>query len=59
MNLPSEALSVNLNQMQQPAILRHQQTLIKNDGVVATLSAFPFFLLEYLGAEKIVCLVNF
>jgi len=59
MNLLSEASSVNLNQMQQPAILRHQQTLIKNDGVVATLSAFPFFLLEYLGTEKIVCLVNF
>ena len=59
MNLPSGSLSENLGQMQQPTILRHQQVLIKNDGVVATLSAFPFFLLEYLGTEKIVCLVNF
>jgi hypothetical protein len=59
MNLPSSSLSENLGQMQQPAILQHQQILIKNDGAVATLSAFPFFLLEYLGAEKIVCLVNF
>lgn len=59
MKLPSGALSENLGQMQQPAILRHQQTLIKNDGAVATLSAFPFFLLEYLGTDKIACLVNF
>ena len=59
MNLPSRSLSENLGQMQQPAILLHQQILIKNDGAVATLSAFPFFLLEYLGAGKIACLTNF
>jgi len=42
-----------LEQMQQLTILQHQQVLIKNEGIVATLSAFPFFLLEYLGPEKI------
>lgn len=51
MELPTGTLS--LEQMQQPTILQHQQVLIKNEGVVATLSAFPFFLLEYLGAGKI------
>lgn len=51
MDLPTGTLS--LEQMQQPTILQHQQVLIKNEGVVATLSAFPFFLLEYLGMEKI------
>lgn len=51
MKLPTGTLS--LEQMQQPTILQHQQKLIKQDNVVATLSAFPFFLLEYLGAEKI------
>ncbi|WP_141099248.1 hypothetical protein [Fibrobacter sp. UWB4] len=50
MKLPTGTLS--LEQMQQPTILQHQQVLIKNEGVVATLSAFPFFLLEYLGAGK-------
>ena len=50
MDLPTGTLS--LEQMQQPTILQHQQVLIKNEGVVATLSAFPFFLLEYLGAGK-------
>lgn len=58
MNLPSGSLSENLGQMQQPTILRHQQVLIKNDGVVATLSAFPFFLLEYLGAGKIARMID-
>lgn len=38
---------------QQPAILKCQQKWIKEEGSVATLSAFPFFLLEYLGADKI------
>ncbi len=51
MELPTGTLS--LEQMQQPTILQHQQVLIKNEGVVATLSAFPFFLLEYLGVRKI------
>lgn len=41
------------DQMRQPAILQSQQPLIKNEGAVAPLSAFPFFLLEYLGAKKI------
>ena len=50
MKLPTRTLS--LEQMQQPTILQHQQVLIKNEGVVATLSAFPFFLLEYLGTGK-------
>lgn len=57
MKSPSEDLP--LEQMQQPAILQYQQVLIKNEGAVATLSAFPFFLLEYLGAEKVACLANF
>lgn len=58
MELPTGTLSANLGRMQQPAILQHQQDLIKNEGSVATLSAFPFFLLEYLGAEKVTGLVD-
>lgn len=54
MYLTSEELFSVLNQMQQNAILQHQQKLIKQDNViVATLSAFPFFMLEYVGAGKI------
>lgn len=53
MHLTCEELFSVLDQMQQAAILQHQQVLIKHDNVVATLSAFPFFLLEYLGAGKI------
>ena len=53
MHLTSVDLFSVLDQMQQAAILQHQQKLIKQDNVVATLSAFPFFLLEYLGAGKI------
>lgn len=56
MKLPTRTLS--LEQMQQPTILQHQQVLIKNEGVVATLSAFPFFLLEYLGAGKIAGMID-
>lgn len=56
MELPTGTLS--LEQMQQPTILQHQQVLIKNEDVVATLSAFPFFLLEYVGAEKITEIVK-
>ena len=52
MHLTSEELFSILDQMQQCVILLHQQTLIKKDNVVATLSAFPFFLLEYVGAGK-------
>ena len=58
MHLTSEELFSVLDQMQQDAILQHQQKLIKNDGVVATLSAFPFFLLEYLGAGKMKEMIN-
>ena len=53
MHLTSEEIFFVLDQMQQDAILQHQQRLIKQDNVVATLSAFPFFLLEYLGVGKI------
>lgn len=53
MHLTSEELFSVLDQMQQAAILQHQQVLIKHDNVVATLSAFPFFLLEYVGTKKI------
>lgn len=53
MNLPSGLLPAVLERMQQPAILQCQQKWIKEEGSVATLSAFPFFLLEYLGAGKI------
>ncbi|MBQ3832959.1 MAG: hypothetical protein II815_07270 [Bacteroidales bacterium] len=53
MHLTSDELSSVLGQMQQAAILQHQQELIKQNNVVATLSAFPFFLLEYVGAGKI------
>lgn len=56
MKLPTRTLS--LEQMQQPTILQHQQVLIKNEGVVATLSAFPFFLLEYLGTGKIARMID-
>lgn len=53
MHLTSDELSSVLDQMQQAAILQHQQELIKQNNVVATLSAFPFFLLEYVGTGKI------
>jgi hypothetical protein len=53
MLLTSDEQSSVLGQMQQAAILQHQQELIKQNNVVATLSAFPFFLLEYVGAGKI------
>ena len=53
MLLTSDELSSVLDQMQQAAILQHQQELIKQNNVVATLSAFPFFLLEYVGTGKI------
>ncbi len=52
MDLTSEELFSVLKQMQQASILQHQQKLIKQDNIVATLSAFPFFLLEYLGAGR-------
>ncbi len=58
MHLTSENLFSVLDQMQQVSILQHQQKLIKHDNVVATLSAFPFFLLEYLGAGKILKMIN-
>ena len=56
MELPTGTLQ--LERMQQLAILQHQQALIKNEGAVATLSAFPFFLLEYLGAKRVIRLFN-
>ena len=52
-HLTSDELFSVFDRMQQDTILQHQQALIKQDNVVATLSAFPFFLLEYLGAGKI------
>ena len=58
MHLTSEELLSILGQMQQASILQHQQKLIKQDNVVATLSAFPFFLLEYVGAGKILKMFN-
>lgn len=58
MHLSSEELFPVLNQMQQDVILQHQQVLIKQDNIVATLSAFPFFLLDYLGPEKISKMLN-
>ena len=58
MHLTSVDLFSVLDQMQQAAILQNQQKLIKQDNVVATLSAFPFFLLEYLGAGKMKEMIN-
>ena len=58
MHLTSEELFSVLDQMQQAAILQHQQKLIKQDNVVAVLSAFPFFLLEYVGVGKIQRMLN-
>ena len=58
MHLTSEKSFSVLDQMQQDAILQHQQKLIKQDNVVATLSAFPFFLLEYVGVGKIQRMLN-
>lgn len=58
MHLTSEELFSAFDQMQQVAILQHQQKLIKQDNVVATLSAFPFFFLEYVGTEKMVWLMK-
>lgn len=51
MERSSEDISSVLEKMNQSAILRCQQNLITREAVVATLSAFPFFLLEYLGAR--------
>ena len=59
MHLTSEESFSILDQMQQAAILQHQQKLIKQNNVVATLSAFPFFLLEYLGVGKMKKLIHF
>jgi len=53
MHLTSEEFVSVLDRMQQASILQHQQKLIKQDNVVAILSVFPFFLLEYLGTGKI------
>lgn len=58
MHLSSEESFSILDQMQQAAILQHQQKLIKQNNVVATLSAFPFFLLEYVGVGKIQRMLN-
>jgi hypothetical protein len=58
MHLTSEGLFSVLNQMQQAVFLQHQQKLIKQDNVVATLSAFPFFLLEYVGVGKMEEMIN-
>lgn len=58
MHLTPEELFSVLDQMQQATILKHQQILIKHDNVVATLSAFPFFLLEYVGVEKIAGMIG-
>ena len=58
MHMTAEKSFSVLDQMQQDAILQHQQKLIKQDNVVATLSAFPFFLLEYVGVGKIQRMLN-
>lgn len=58
MHLTSEDLFSVLDQMQQAAILQHQQKLIRQDNAVATLSAFPFFLLEYVGVGKIAGMID-
>lgn len=41
-----------LERMTQLAIWQCQRPRIERENIVAILSAFPFFLLEYLGAEK-------
>lgn len=51
MECSSEDISSILEKMNQLKILQCQQKLITHEKVVATLSAFPFFLLEYLGAR--------
>lgn len=58
MHLTSDELFSVFDRMQQDTILQHQQALIKNDNVVATLSAFPFFLLEYVGTRKMLHLMK-
>lgn len=52
MKLESVDLDVSLKKMSQPSIFDSQKTFILGENAVATLSAFPFFLLEYLGSEK-------
>lgn len=54
MTLESDGLDVALKKMSQPSIFDSQKSLMLGENAVATLSAFPFFLLEYLGAEKTV-----
>lgn len=41
-----------LDKMSQPSILDFQKKLILGERSVATLSAFPFFLMEYVGTQN-------
>lgn len=52
MGRSDEAFEVILDEMTQRLIFDCQRKLILGEQTVATLGAFPFFLLEYLGSQK-------
>lgn len=47
-------LETTLKEMTQLSIFESQTTFMLGEGTIATLSAFPFFFLEYLGVQKTV-----
>lgn len=53
LNVNSDDFETTLKAMFQPPIFASQKALMLGEGEVATLSAFPFFLLEYVGEQKI------
>lgn len=50
----SDNLETALKEMTQLSIFESQTTFMLGEGTIATLSAFPFFFLEYLGVQKTV-----
>lgn len=53
-NCCSDKLETALKGMVQPSIFESQKKYMLGEGTIATLSAFPFFFLEYLGVQKTV-----
>lgn len=53
-NCCSDNLETALKGMAQPSIFESQKKFMLGEGTIATLSAFPFFFLEYLGVQKTV-----
>lgn len=53
MGRSADKLETVLDEMSQPSILGFQEKWILGEQAVATLSAFPFFMLEYLGPQNV------